>query len=378
MAGTTYTNGITGESYIGPDYRMTYTTLTGSVGEGTVVTGLTSNATGTVVSHDTTAKLVVLRNCRGTFTNGETVQRVSGNNISAVIPSTITPIGAAPFGTFAGGKWFCGPGVVLVNFLSTDINSFQLQDSYGATVNAPIKVNVSVGNTRLGDYIALFRLTGSGGTINKAEYSATVQTAGATTLIAGSAITTDTPGKSTGGAVRLVDVSAGEEYRIRYASWTSATFTLASSTGLTATAGTSATHLASTGNFTTARVGDLIRNTTHAGTSKIVTVTSADAVEIYPGITGQVSGDAFEVNTLPVTTAGTDKIYVPLIDAYETVGSDGSPGNEMVNVTYLSDMYTLARVRKAGSILPFEAPGTIGSTGLTISTIRTPDTIYSA
>jgi hypothetical protein len=36
----------------------------------------------------------------------------------------------------------------------------------------------------------------------------------------------------------------------------------------------------------------------------------------------------------------------------------------------------IARVRQAGAILPFELTTQIGSNGVSVSTIRSPDTIY--
>lgn len=375
---TTNTNSIEGERYIGEDYRMTYTTLTGAVNSGDVVSGLTSGATGTVVAHHTTGKILVLRNSRGTFSSGETVQVSGGNNVSAVVPASITPNGASPFGTFAGGTWFCANGIVLQNELTADVNKFQLTDDTGTTVKAPTKVNVTVTNTRLGDGVAVFRLTGAGGTINKAEYTATVQSAGAITAVISGSIAGDEPGKTTGGVIRLVQGS--NEYRIRYASWATSTFTLASYTGLTATAGTNQTTIVDTSaTFIThgIKIGDIVRNTTHAGVGYVTAVNSETSITVTAMAAGQTTGDAFELNTLPVATTGSDKYYVPIVDSYETTGTDPSPGSESVNVTYLSDVPVIVRVRHAGSMLPFETPGTISNTGMSVAAIRTPDTIFT-
>lgn len=375
---TTHTDGIEGERYVGSDYRMTYTTLTGSIAEGTVVTGVTSGATGTVVAHHTGSKILVLRNSRGTFTNGEIVRRIASNEVSAVVPTAITPIGAAPFGIFAGGTWFAAPGVVLKNYLTGDVNKFQLTDDTGSTVVAPTKVTVQVSNTRAADRVAVFRLVSAGGIINKSEYVGTVQSAGATTLVAGSAITNDTPGKTAGGVVRLVDVSASTEYRLRYNSYASATFTLASRTGLTADGGSSATVLVdAAATFVTwgIKVGDLVRNVTE---TVIAYVTSVDSeTQLTTTAVGGWDGDSYEINTLPVATTASDTIYVPIIDSYETTGTGGSPGDEAVSVTYLSNVPVLVRARKAGTILPFETESTITSAGMNVSVIRTADPIFT-
>lgn len=373
---TTNSNGIEGERYIGEDYRMTYTTLTGTVGEGSVVTGNTSGATGTVVAHHTTGKILVLRNSRGTFSSGETVQVSVGNNVSNVVPVSITPQGAAPFGIFAGGTWFCANGVVLSNELTSDVNKFQLTDDTGTTVKAPTKVTVSVTNTATGDGVAVFRLTGAGGIINKAEYNATAQSAGATTLIVGSSISGDEPGKTSGGIVRVVDVSAQEEYRMRYASYAGSTFTLATYTGLTATAGTNQTTIVdSSATFIThgILVGDIVRNTTHAAIGYVTAVNSETSISVTAMAAGQTSGDSFELNTLPIATTTSDTVYVPIIDVHDSSGA----GSESINMTYLADVPVIVRARNAGVILPFESPGTIGSNGLSLAVIRTPDTIFT-
>jgi len=375
---TTATDGIEGERYIGSDYRMTYTALTGSIAEGTVVTGVTSGATGTVVAHHTGLKILVLRNSRGTFSSGEIVRRIASNEVSAVVPTSITPISAAPFGAFAGGTWFAAPGVVLKNYLTGDVNKFQLTDDTGTTVVAPTKVTVQVSNTRAADRVAVFRLTVAGGIINKSEYAGTAQSAGATSLIAGSSITNDTPGKTAGGIVRIVDTSASTEYRLRYNSYATATFTLASRTALTADAGSTSTILFdAAATFVTwgIKVGDLIRNTTEAVIAYVTVVTDETHLTTTPIV--DWTGDAYEINTLPVATTTGDFIYVPIIDSYETTGTGGSPGDESVSVTYLANVPVVVRARKAGTILPFETESTITTAGMNVSVIRTADPIFT-
>jgi hypothetical protein len=66
--GTTATDGIEGEQYVGPTVYLAYSgTVTGTVSEGSDVTQATSGATGIVVSHDTINKVLLLRDTRGTF-----------------------------------------------------------------------------------------------------------------------------------------------------------------------------------------------------------------------------------------------------------------------------------------------------------------------
>jgi hypothetical protein len=76
------------------------------------------------------------------------------------------------------------------------------------------------------------------------------------------------------------------------------------------------------------------------------------------------------VGTLDRTYDGTDKAYVPFIDE-EAISTSVS-----VIVVYASDRDVLIRVRKKG-IIPFETTGQVVTTGLSVSAIRTTDTIVT-
>ncbi len=379
---TDTTDGITGESYIGNEYRIAYGGSSGTIAEGTVVTQVSTLATGTVVANHTTADILVLRNTRGTFDNSNQIDE-GGNNVTSPTSVAITPINAAPFGTFAGGTWFCAPGVVLINVPAADANNYQLVDDSGNVVTAPTKVNITVSNTRALDRITVFRLTAAGGIIEKDEFAATVMSAGDTDVVVSGAIPADVPGLSTGGALRIVDASSGIEYRLRYATYVAATgtFNLAATSSDTTEAGgngTTTTKITATGAFTTSQIGDLIRNQTRSNAiSYISNLVDANEVDIFPAIAAQVATDTFDINVVPVLTTTSDDVYVPLIDKHETTGSDGSPGSEVVNVTYLADIDALVRVRQSGDILPFETPSTVNITGASVATIRTTDTIHT-
>ena len=65
-----------------------------------------------------------------------------------------------------------------------------------------------------------------------------------------------------------------------------------------------------------------------------------------------------------------DTAYVPLIDQ-EATGTTAS-----VNIVHLADRYVVTRVRKKG-IIPFTVQGQITSSGLTVTVIRTDDTIFN-
>ena len=347
----THTDGLQGQFYIGSDFRLRYSgSITGTFNEGEPVSQATSGAKGTVVEKNTTDKIIILRNSRGTFNTANVVTETtnSGTLTPDTEASAVTPIAAAPFGTFAGGKFFCAPGVVLADYLTTDANNFQLVDDQGTVRVAPTKATITVSNTRAGDKIAVFRLTASGGDINKSEYNATVQSQAATTVVVGSTISSDSPGKASGGVIRLVDVSANIEYRLRFSTWTGpSTFNLAYTNVASAEAGTTTTN-----------------------------------VTISPAITGQTSTNNIKFNALPVatTTSPQDTCYVPFIDAYEITGTNGTPGTEAITITHSStdaDIYIRARARQAGQILPFEQDSSVvGANPTNISVIRTADTIF--
>jgi len=384
---STETDGLQGQFYIGSDYRITYTgSVTGTLDDGDVVTQEVTGATGTIVYHNTAVgdKIIILRNSRGTFVKetvagNRTLSSPSGSVEVDVDPVAITPIAAAPFGTFAGGKWFCAPGVVLDNYLDADLNNFQLTDDTGTVRVAPTKVNVTVGNTKLGDKIAVFRLTGENEDIEKNYYACVGgESAGGTSLVVTPSMRVDEPGKASGGVIRLVDSGATTEYRIRFSTWATATFTLASQTGLTADgSGCDSDTLTDTGQSftTTVRVGDLLRNTTEGVVAYVTAVVSDTELTTTP-VTNW-TGDSYQINTLPVAPeAANDKVYIPFIDAYET-----ADGSEVVQVVYDTTVYTRVRARRSGvlsnRIIPFEQDSSIGTNGMSVSVIRTPDTIVT-
>ncbi|MBI5044643.1 MAG: hypothetical protein HZC02_01845 [Candidatus Levybacteria bacterium] len=377
---------IEGQFYLGTEYRLKYTgSVTGTIVDGNTVTQETSGATGIVVNHNTTDKIIMLRNTRGTFATHASTHTLTDNTTGGTVEinseaTAVTPVGAAPFGTFAGGTFFVATGIVLTDYLTAEANNFQLKTDEGTVVEAPTKVTISVGNTRSGDKVGVFRLSGSGGSIIKDRYNATVQSALATTAVMGSSIAVDEPGRTAGGVIRLVDTSASAEYRIRFSSWASSTFTLASSDIASADSGTNTTTIVESGAFASSKVGDLVVNVTRGNAVSYITViTDSNTVTISPAITGQTTADNIKLNVLPVatTTSPQDTWYVPMIDTYETTGSAGTPGTETALITYLADIYVRVRARNAGNIIPYEADSTVTSTGMSNSIIRTTDTIFT-
>jgi hypothetical protein len=379
QTGTTDTDGVPAEAYLGTDYRLGYTTLSGSIAEGSVVIGAESGATATVVAHHLTPKILILRNTRGDFNPAEQVDE-GGNNVSNVVPTKLTPVSVAPYGTFAGGTWYCAPGVVLDNVNTNDTNKWNTTDDEGFAKQRPTKVPIEITNTRIGDWLALWRLKGSGLDIDIDEYTidGTQGAAPQTTVKVDPAITPDTPAA---GRIVLRDISTGVEYIHRYTSWTGDEFTLF---GAASTTNESADEnsITDTGAFGSTLVGDLVCNTDRSNQVAYVTeVTSANEVQIAPPITGQTNGDAYVLGYTADYTALAveDYAYVPFMLVYETTGTDGSPGTESTEITYSGSIPVLLRARNAAgtgyNIKPFATEVAIGGGGLAQGVIRNPETI---
>ena len=381
--------GINGEDYIGAEVYLSWTgSVTGTIAEGGNVTQAGSGATGVIVSYSAATKYMLLRDTRGTFNTTGVV--TDGDNSGTVTPDAsaiaFSPKTASPLGTFAGGTFFGARGVLLTDYQAAEANSFILTPAEGGTKERPASFTITVSNliggaatSNLHDKVAVFRLTGDGGDINKTEYSvAGVQAAGEATIVTG-AITQDTPGKTTGGVLVLVDDSdSGAEYKLRYNSWSGSTFTLNEITG-TATAGTGATTLVNSGaTFTDGADkvyrGDLV-TVAGKGSAHVVTVDSDTQLTLEsPGITGFVSTDAYELNTLPVATTASDKVYVPFIHEVATAATAS------VSVIYVSQIYYRGKVRNTRAttkIKPFSVDGTTTGGDVAIATIRTTDTIIT-
>ena len=384
-------NGIEEEQYIGAVVYLKYTgsVSVGTIDEGDGVVQTTTGATGVVISHDTTLKEILLRNTRGDFATGYVLTAPSPGGLGVVTidsaAETFAPKKVAPLGTFAGGTFFGARGVLLDDWKGTDENLFQLTDSAGNIRVRPVAITLAVSNlvgtdesTITDDRVTVFRLEGAGGYINKTEYSAVGGEAiGGTTLAVDTAIAKDVPGKTTGGILRIRDDSNGyKEYRIRYASWATSTFTLANIDIASADAGTNTTTIVKTGAFTTAKRGDIVVNegNGHNGISYVVSVDSNDQVTISPAITGQTDTDHIELNAIPIAVDTADYIYIPFIDKYATSAT------EEASVVYDAQIYFLVRVRNSAAvnkIVSFSTSDTTTGTDKSVPTIRTPDNIYT-
>ena len=389
-------DGINGEDYIGAEVYIAFSAEGGTpIAEGENVTQEVSGATGVVVAYNTAAKVMLLRDTRGTFvTGGATDRTISSGDSAGTVEmetaggasvSTFAPKTASPLGTFAGGTFFGARGVLLTDYLAADANSFILTPMEGGTKQRPASFTITVSNlvggaatSNLHDKVAVFRLTGDGGDINKTEYSvAGIQAAGANTLVTG-AITQDTPGKTTGGVVVLVDVSdAGKEYKLRYSSWSGTTFTLNEITG-TATGGSTTTLINTGATFQDGADqvyrGDLV-TVTGKGSAHVLTVDSQTTLTVESAFTSAVANlDTYEINTLPVATTASDKAYVPFIHEVATAATASQ------SVIYVSQIYYRGKVRNTRAttkIKPFSVDGTTTGGDVAIATIRTTDTIIT-
>lgn len=208
-----------------------------------------------------------------------------------------TPVPAAPFGTYLGGIFFGARGVLIRNMHGSDANNIQLIDASGAVKSPPVSISITIDKVVIGDRVAVFRLTGAGGSIDTNEYTtaASGNSSGSSTVTVVGAIAADTPQS---GTIRL----GADKKRYVYTSWSGSTFTLS----------------------------------------------------------GTLAEDRNSTN-----------LFVPLIDDEASGTSISSAA-----MTYAADIPALVRVRKKG-IQPFEVEATVGSSGATVSAIRTTDTIVS-
>jgi hypothetical protein len=388
---TSNNNGINGEQYIGVDYKLSYTALTGGqMASGAVVFQAATGASGVVMTHDTTQKHIIIRNSRGSFGTGAITDGTNSTDAGTTAASK-TPIKPNPYGTFAGGKFFAAYAVMFnrANLNSADIQAYQLVSIDGRVQVPPNIIYVTITGLTVGDAAGVFRTTSS--VINKAAYTTNVTAVAATSVVVSTAIGTDEP---QAGYIRArIAMGSGifQEHRYRYASWATSTFTLATVTTGQGAALTAAAATVVSGNLidvtlgtaistSEVQVGDMVYvyATGVPGTAldygyvvKIVSTTDIQ-VRCNSGVVTQWTGVGNHIafNQVVKAIAGTDTLYVPIIDKYVSTGTTVS--NSLI---YGTDINILARVRQYKNIIPFEQLATVGSTGLTISTVRTSDTI---
>jgi len=381
-------DGLDGQEWIGIDYAINYSTITGTVGEGSVVTGQTSGATGTVVSNPGgSSNTALLRDTRGTFVDGEDISLTPASHefdASGLTVEAITPVAASSYGTLAGGLFFGTRGVVLTDYKSGEENSFTLLDATGVTRQRPTSITVTASTLLVNDWVAAYRLTAALGPIDKTEYSATGgETEGGATITVDGTIAVDVPNKDNGGRIVLRDKDdSNTEYVLRFSSFVPSTgvITLANN-AFAATAGTDDNTLFSTGNLTAAnvQVGDLIVVTTSSrGYAYVKTRVSDNEVELDRDITGLVSTDNFEINAVPNITVNTlDDVYFPIILQFVAAGTSVA-----VSMQYVGDIECRGRVRNtadaATKIKGFSTDFQVGTGGGSFSATRIENTVYGS
>lgn len=131
-----------------------------------------------------------------------------------------TPNSAAPFGTFAGGKFFVAQGWFLTGVLPGESQSYQLIAHDGTTQAPPAVVNITIGNLIAGDRVLVARDNGSGGILTT-EYTLNgLHSIGAGSVVVNQAITADHP---LAGVIRI----EGKRYAYSAYNAGTKTFTLA-------------------------------------------------------------------------------------------------------------------------------------------------------
>lgn len=390
------TDGIEGEQYQGPTVYLEYSgSVTGSINEGNDVTQETSLATGIVVSHDTTNKEIVLRDTRGTFATHATLETLTDNVAGGTVEIDVTAdtFGAntaAPFGTFAGGRWFFARGIVPTNWISADENSWETIPSAGGDAQSrPAAISLSVSNLTgtaitdgTADLVNMHRLTGAGGDIDKTLYSSTGGVAlGANTLVVDTAIGVDEP---SAGRVNVRDESNNNKhYMIRYSSWATSTFTLAEFASFVTTAGTNTTTVVyATGGFNAnVQRGDLVYNVTTGDDSisgdsvaYVLTVDSDTQLTLDRVMTSLGSGDSVAINVMPINDDTLDDVYPSLITEYAT--SD----TEAVSIVYDAPIFYRVKVSNTRATVKqrrFVADGTTSGTDRDTPNIVNTDSIFT-
>jgi len=90
--------------------------------------------------------------------------------------------------------------------------------------------------------------------------------------------------------------------------------------------------------------------------------------------------DNFEMNSLVEAYGTGDTFFIPYLEDIETAGTDISPGDKTVSLTYVDDRAVVIRVRNvlnATKLQPFVTTSDIFNTGMTVSVIRNEDEVYS-
>ncbi|MBL8429217.1 MAG: hypothetical protein JNJ95_04905 [Dechloromonas sp.] len=97
----------------------------------------------------------------------------------------------APFGAFAGGKWFVAQGWWLTGVMAGDSKNYQLVSHTGTVETPPTSIAIQVGGVVVGDYVFVARDNGSGGFAQDTTLASSA--AAAATTVTLTAAPVDTP-----------------------------------------------------------------------------------------------------------------------------------------------------------------------------------------
>lgn len=313
--------------------------------------------------------------------DGSTITLVNGQFYIKAY-GTYTAIKTAPFGTLAGGVLFGAQGVWVEGMVSGDANNVKLTDHAGAAQEPYTSITVAVTNTRVSDDIVVLPEDGSTGLPDKDQFTvAAGQTKSDSTLSKdGAAFPNDTPSN---GWVYVVATGENEEHKYRYTSWSGTQLTLAAEVDGTADSATIGQTLSADVFGSGVERGDIIRRTTDDAWCYVISVESANEVitTVLSDGTDWEVGDTFEVNSLVQNYDTGDTMYIPYLEAIETVGTDGAPGEEEEVLTFVSNRNVVIRVRNVldatYKIQPFVTTNIIRDTGMSQAVIRTADEVYS-
>ncbi len=132
-----------------------------------------------------------------------------------------SPVVTAPFGSFAGGKFFGARGVYFINLHADDAQAFQLIDSSGTTRNPPNYQAFAMTGLTSGDKVSVYESTGASSTaVKKNQYTLAAGNNVLNELTVSVAIPSSTP--ATGSIIVVAD--DGSELSYVYSAWDTSTF----------------------------------------------------------------------------------------------------------------------------------------------------------
>ena len=126
------------------------------------------------------------------------------------------------------------------------------------------------------------------------------------------------------------------------------------------------------------QIGDEIRNIATGEFTRVKSITDDTHIVCDPPLdpgTGWTSTDTYTINHLIRLYTDSDTCYVSFVDKVIPTGDDEASSL----IVYTIDIPVIVRVRRsiATKILPFAQESTINSSGMSVSAIRTDDTIAS-